>query len=83
MAAGLPTVATARGALAELGEGARLVAPGDLDALATAVGALRGDAAAGRRAHAAALRLAAPAAVAPRLAAVYGALSAGPGGRPI
>ncbi len=71
MAAGLPTVATARGALADLGDGATLVPPDDPAALAAAITRLRGDAAAGRRAHATALRLAAPAAVAPRLAAVY------------
>lgn len=74
MAAGLPTVVTARGALAELGDGASLVLPQDPAALAAALQRVRGDAAAGARAHAAAVRIAAPAAVAPALAAVYGSL---------
>ena len=71
MAAGLPTVATARGALEELAGGAELVAPEDREGLAGAIARVRGDAAAGRRAHAAALRLAAPAVIAPQLAAAY------------
>jgi glycosyltransferase involved in cell wall biosynthesis len=74
MALGLPTVAHAVGALAELGGGVTLVPPDDPVALAAAITAARGDAAAGRRAHAAAFRLAAPAAVAPALAAVYAGL---------
>ncbi len=77
MAAGLPTVATARGALTELADGARLVPPNDPELLAHAIEGARGDAEAGRRAHAAALRLAAPSAVAPKLAAVYASLSEG------
>ena len=74
MAAGLPTVATARGALAELGDGALLVPPDDPSALAAAITRARGDAEAGARAHATATRLAAPTAIAPRLAAVYASL---------
>ncbi len=74
MAAGLPTVATARGALVDLAAGAELVPPDDPVRLAEAITRARGDADAGRRAHAAALRVAAPAAVAPKLAAVYASL---------
>jgi glycosyltransferase involved in cell wall biosynthesis len=71
MAAGLPTVVSAAGALAGLAPGAVPVPIGDVRGLAAALLRVRGDAEAGRRAHATALRLAAPAAVAPRLAAVY------------
>jgi glycosyltransferase involved in cell wall biosynthesis len=74
MAAGLPTVASARGALVELADGAALVAPDDPALLATAIARARGDAQAGRRAHAAALGIAAPSVVAPKLAAVYASL---------
>ncbi len=74
MAAGLPTVATDRGALADLAEGAELVPPGDPARLAEAIANVRGNADAGRRARATALRLAAPTAVAPKLAAVYASL---------
>jgi len=74
MAAGLPTVATARGALVDLAEGADLVRPDDPARLAEAIARARGNADAGRRAHATALRLAAPAAVASKLAAVYASL---------
>ena len=74
MAAGLPTVATARGALDGLASGAHLVPPNEPGLLATAIEMARGDAEAGRRAHAAALRLAAPFVIAPKLAAVYASL---------
>lgn len=74
MAAGLPTVAVARGALAELGAGVELVPSEDPAAFAAALLRLRGDEPAGRRAHATARALAAPAVVAPRLAAVYAAI---------
>ncbi len=77
MAAGLPTVGTARGALAEFGAGATLVPPDDPAALAVVLTAARGDAAAGARARAAAMRLASPAAIAPRLAAVYASVASG------
>ncbi len=71
MAAGLPTVATALGALADLAPGAVLVPPDDPAAVAEAITRVRGNAEAGRRAQAAARELAAPELVAPRLAAVY------------
>ena len=74
MAAGLPTVATARGALTDLADGADLVPPGDPARLAEAITNARGNVHAGRRAHATALLLAAPSAVAPKLAAVYAGL---------
>lgn len=74
MAAGLPTVATARGALAELAGGALLAPPDDPAAFAAAITAARSDPDAGPRARAMALRLAAPEEVAPRLAAVYDSL---------
>ncbi|MDQ3630052.1 MAG: glycosyltransferase, partial [Actinomycetota bacterium] len=74
MAAGLPTVVTARGALSDLAEGAALVQPDAPELLASAIERARGNAEAGHRAHATALRLAAPAAVAPQLAAVYASL---------
>ena len=74
MAAGLPTVATARGALTDLADGVSLVPAGDPARLAEAITNARGNVAAGRRAHAAALRLVAPTAVAPKLAAVYAGL---------
>jgi glycosyltransferase involved in cell wall biosynthesis len=45
MAAGTPVVATRAGALPEvLGDGARLVAPGDIDDLSTALDSLLDDA---------------------------------------
>jgi glycosyltransferase involved in cell wall biosynthesis len=79
MGAGLPVAASALGALAELGpaDGVALAAPGDPAALARAMAALRADPGAGARALAAARRLAAPEAVAPRLAAAYAAADDG------
>ena len=81
MAAGLPTVATDLGALAELGAGATLVAPDDADALAAALLVARGDASAGARAHTTAVALASPSAVAPRLAQVYDSVDPRPAPR--
>ncbi|WCB96603.1 glycosyltransferase [Baekduia alba] len=78
MAAGLPVVATRVGALAELEGDATLVAPEDVTALASAVLAASGDPSAGARALVAARRRAAPDVVAPRLAALYDAVAAGP-----
>ncbi len=74
MTAGLPTVATARGALTELVGGAFLAPPDDPAAFARAIEAARDDPEAGARARSTALRLAAPVVVAPRLAAVYASL---------
>jgi glycosyltransferase involved in cell wall biosynthesis len=71
MAAGLPVVASATGALPEVVPGDALVPPGDADAMASAVGRLFGDAAAGERGLAAIRELASPDAVAGRLRAVY------------
>jgi glycosyltransferase involved in cell wall biosynthesis len=75
MAAGLPVAASRVGALAELAPDAALVAPGDARALADAALAQIADAGAPARALAAARRRAAPAVVAPRLAAVYAAVA--------
>jgi glycosyltransferase involved in cell wall biosynthesis len=74
MAAGLPVVASAIGALPELCDPAALVPPGDAAALALAAGARFGDAAAGEAGRRRVLELAAPAAVAPALRAVYESL---------
>jgi glycosyltransferase involved in cell wall biosynthesis len=71
MAAGLPVVASAIGALPELCDPAGLVAPGDAAALAVAVRARFGDARAGEAGRRRIIELAAPAAVAPALRAVY------------
>ena len=71
MAAGLPVVASAIGALPELCDPAALVAPGDAAALAVAARARFGDAAAGEAGRTRVIELAAPAAVAPALRAVY------------
>lgn len=74
LAAGLPVVASAMGALRELGGDVTLVAPGDVDALASAlVTARAGAAQAGPLAVAAARRRAAPEVVAPQLRAAYDA----------
>jgi len=71
MAAGLPVVASAIGALPEICDPAGLVAPGDAAALAVAARARFGDAAAGEAGRRRIIELAAPAAVAPALRAVY------------
>ena len=76
MAAGLPVAGSAIGALPELCGPEGLVAPGDAAALAVAVRARFGDAATGEDGRLRVLEVAAPAAVAPRLAAVYEALGA-------
>jgi glycosyltransferase involved in cell wall biosynthesis len=76
MAAGLPVVASSIGALPELCEADALVAPGDAAALAVAVRARFGDAAAGERGRRRVVAVAAPAAVAPALRAVYDAVLA-------
>jgi glycosyltransferase involved in cell wall biosynthesis len=73
MAAGLPVVASRAGALPELLDDDALVPPGDAAALAAAARRLYGDAAAGARNAARVAALAAPAAVAARLAAIYDA----------
>ena len=71
MAAGLPVVASAIGALPEICDPDGLVAPGDAAALAVAVRARFGDAAAGDHGRRRIAELAAPAAIAPALRAVY------------
>jgi glycosyltransferase involved in cell wall biosynthesis len=76
LAAGLPVVATRSGALAELEGDAVLVAPGDVEGLARAALATLQDPEAGTKALAAAHRRAAPAIVAPHLAALYATLAA-------
>jgi glycosyltransferase involved in cell wall biosynthesis len=72
MAAGVPVVATAVGALTELVDAGGLVAPGDADAFATAARARFGDEAAGTAGLERIAALAAPAAVAAQLRSVYG-----------
>jgi glycosyltransferase involved in cell wall biosynthesis len=76
MAAGVPVVASRIGALPELVERAGLVEPGDVTALAEAIGRRWRDAAAGERGRARVRKLCAPVVVAEGLAAVY----AGSGG---
>jgi glycosyltransferase involved in cell wall biosynthesis len=71
MAAGVPVVASAVGALRELEEDVTLVPPGRVEALAEALVAVRADPDAPARAVEAARRRAAPQVVAPALAAVY------------
>ena len=71
MAAGLPVVASRAGALAELVEDSALVAPGDAQALARAIGRLAGDADAGARAHERVRAICAPERVAGALARIY------------
>jgi len=72
MAAGLPVVATRIGALPELVPASQLAPPGDAPALGALALRLRGDAAAGAAGRERIRALAAPAAVAPRLARAYG-----------
>jgi glycosyltransferase involved in cell wall biosynthesis len=71
MAAGLPVAASAVGAHRELLDAGSLVAPGDARALAGAISRLAGDGGEGRRNAARVGALCSPAAVAPRLAAIY------------
>jgi alpha-1,6-mannosyltransferase len=75
LAAGLPVVATATGALADLEGDATLVAPGDVAALARAAREAAADPTRRAPAIAAARRRAGPDVVAPRLAALYDALA--------
>jgi glycosyltransferase involved in cell wall biosynthesis len=72
MAAGLPVAASRVGALPELLDPDWLVAPGDADALASAIARLAGDRAAGERGRERARAICAPEAVAAGLAQVYG-----------
>jgi len=74
MAAGLPVAGSAIGALPELCGAEGLVAPGDAAALALAVRARFGDAAAGELGRLRVLALAAPQVVGTALAAVYDGL---------
>ena len=74
MAAGLPVAGSAIGALPELCDPAGLVAPGDAAALAVVAAARFGDEAAGEAGRRRVLEIAAPAAVAPALRAVYESL---------
>lgn len=76
MAAGLPIAGSAIGALPELCGPEGLVAPGDAAALAVAVRERFRDAAAGEAGRRRVLEIAAPAAIAPRLAEVYDAVRA-------
>lgn len=71
MAAGVPVVASAIGALPELCGPAGLVAPGDAAALALAAAARFGDARAGEAGRRRVLERASPAAIAPVLGAIY------------
>jgi glycosyltransferase involved in cell wall biosynthesis len=71
MAAGLPVAASAIGALPELAGPGQLAPPGDPAALAAVVARVRGDAGLGAANRERIAALAAPAAVAARLAAVY------------
>lgn len=72
MAAGIPVAGSAVGALADLAPEAELVPPGDPEALAAAIGRVRGDAQRGAACLARARALSDPAAIAGRLADVYG-----------
>jgi glycosyltransferase involved in cell wall biosynthesis len=71
MAAGLPVAASRAGALAELVEDSALVAPGDAQALARAIGRLVGDDGAGERARERVRAICAPERVAGALARIY------------
>ncbi|HTC60250.1 MAG TPA: glycosyltransferase family 4 protein [Solirubrobacteraceae bacterium] len=77
MAAGVPVVASCVGALPELVEPGGLVDPGDVTALAEAIGRRWRDMAAAERGRARVRELCAPSAVAAGLAAVYGMDGAG------
>jgi glycosyltransferase involved in cell wall biosynthesis len=77
MAAGVPVVASAIGALPELVEPEGLVDPGDATALAEAIRRRWQDTAAAERGRARVRELCAPSAVAAGLAAVYGTDGAG------
>ena len=72
MAAGVPVVASRVGALPELVEPQGLVEPGDVAALAEAIGRRWRDVAAAERGRARVQELCAPAAVAAGLKAIYG-----------
>jgi glycosyltransferase involved in cell wall biosynthesis len=71
MAAGLPVAASRAGALAELVEDTALIAPGDAQALAQAIGRLAGDRDAGERARERVRAICAPERVAGALARIY------------
>jgi glycosyltransferase involved in cell wall biosynthesis len=71
MAAGVPVVASRVGALDELVEQDALVAPGDADALALAIGRLAGDRAAAERGLQRVRAMCSPSVVADALARVY------------
>lgn len=75
MAAGLPTVATAKGALRDLEDGATLIPEANAEALGRAAARVRGDAAEAQRALDAARRTAGPQAIAGKLAEVYARLA--------
>ena len=75
LAAGLPVVAARAGALADLDGDVTLVAPGDVAAMAGAARAAAADPSRRALAVQAARRRAAPAVVAPRLAALYDELA--------
>jgi glycosyltransferase involved in cell wall biosynthesis len=75
MAAGLPVVASDVGALPELCDAEGLVAPGDAAALALAARARFGDERAGEAGRQRVLAIAAPAAIALALGAIYDALA--------
>jgi len=81
MAAGLPVVASAIGALPELCDPDGLVEPGDAAALAIVARARFGDSAAGEAGRRRVMRIAAPQTVAPALAAVYASLGEPGAGR--
>ena len=76
MAAGLPVVASAIGALPELCGPGGLVEPGDAAALAIAARQRFRDAGAGEEGRRRVMRIASPQIVAPALAAIYASLSA-------
>jgi glycosyltransferase involved in cell wall biosynthesis len=73
MAAGLPVVASAVGALPEVVHAGGLVPPGDAEAMARAIARVSADEGAARAAIERARAICAPEVIAPKLAAVYGA----------